>query len=203
MWLCTCPGGKYLATQEGVEPQLYADNLKCVLRDPGVLLRAARFTTGYVRFVGQEPAPRKCVLRSTSKVARERHSRLFVVKVLGGLWQLEVRDPGGHPDGLQPWLLESDCFSLMVFIFVLPLDFHLRLWVVRSMFIPGALRGIEASYLAVRSLRKLRSSIFSVAWSRRQPMANVGAVLSLLDGPQGCDPAYCVVQVPYDSDVSR
>ena len=24
-------------------------------------------------------------------------------------------------------------------------------------------------------------------------MVNVGAVLSLLDGPQGCDPAYCVV----------
>ena len=34
-----------------------ADNLKCVARDPGLLLRAARFTTGYVRLVGQEPAP--------------------------------------------------------------------------------------------------------------------------------------------------
>ena len=32
-----------------------------------------------------------------------------------------------------------------------------------------------------------------VAWSRRQPMANGGAVLSLLDGPSGCDPAFCVV----------
>ena len=55
------PWCRYLASQEGVQPQLYADNLKCVSRDPGVLLRAARFTTGYVRLVGQEPAPSKCV----------------------------------------------------------------------------------------------------------------------------------------------
>ena len=30
-------------------------------------------------------------------------------------------------------------------------------------------------------------------WSRRQPLASVGAVLSLLDGPTGCVPAFCVV----------
>ena len=47
------PWSWYLAAQEGVEPQLYADNLKCVSRNPGLLLRAARFTTGYVRLVGQ------------------------------------------------------------------------------------------------------------------------------------------------------
>ena len=32
-------------------------NLKCVFRDPCILLRAAEVTTGYVRLVGQEPAP--------------------------------------------------------------------------------------------------------------------------------------------------
>ena len=42
----------------------------CLLRDPGVLLRAAPFTAGYVRWVGQEPAPRKCVLMSTSRAVR-------------------------------------------------------------------------------------------------------------------------------------
>ena len=41
-------------------------NLKCVSEDPGLLLNAARFTTGYVRLVGQEPVPGKCVLLSTS-----------------------------------------------------------------------------------------------------------------------------------------
>ena len=35
--------------------------------------------------------------------------------------------------------------------------------------------------------------ILRVVWSRRQPLASVGAVLSLLDGPSGCDPAFCVV----------
>ena len=47
--------------------------------------------------------------------------------------------------------------------------------------------------MAVSSLRKRRSSIFKFVWSYRQLLANVGAVLSLLDGPQGCDPAYCIV----------
>ena len=59
------PWCRYLSAQAGVEPQLYADNLKCVSRDPGLLLHAAGFTTGYVRLVGQELAPSKCVLVST------------------------------------------------------------------------------------------------------------------------------------------
>ena len=56
----------------GSPPQPYADNLKCVCvcRDPGMLLRAARFTAGYVRVFGQQPAPSKCVLLSTSRVVR-------------------------------------------------------------------------------------------------------------------------------------
>ena len=54
------PWCRYLATQWGVEPQLCADYLLCVSRDPCVLLHAARFTTGDERLVGQEPAPRKC-----------------------------------------------------------------------------------------------------------------------------------------------
>ena len=81
----------------------------------------------------------------------------------------------------------------MVLIFALPLDFHGRIRIVRSMYLPAALHGIEASLLASDSLRKLRSSLFRVVWSRRQPLASVGAVLSLLDGPSGCDPVLCVV----------
>ena len=61
------------------------------------------------------------------------------------------------------------------------------------MYLPTALHGIEASLFASESLRRLRSSICSVVWSRRQPLASVGAVLSLLDGPSGCDPCFCVV----------
>ena len=61
---------------------------------------------------------------------------------------------------------------------------------VRSMYLPAALHGVEASLLALDSLRKLRSSINRVVWSRRQPLASVGSV-SFLDGP--VDPAFCVV----------
>ena len=81
----------------------------------------------------------------------------------------------------------------LVLVFALFLDFYGRLRVVRSMFIPGALHGIEASFLADAGLRKLRAAIVRVVWSRRQSLANPGAVLSLLDGPTGCDPAFCVV----------
>ena len=73
---------RYLSAQVGVQPQLYADNLKCVSRDPDLLLAAARFTTGYVRLVGQEPAPSKCVLLSTSREVR--HSMKGLGSLSGG-----------------------------------------------------------------------------------------------------------------------
>ena len=71
------PWCRYLAAQEEVQLQLYADNLKCLCL--GILVcswRAARFTTGYVRLVGQEPAPSKCVLLSTSREVRKRYERI-------------------------------------------------------------------------------------------------------------------------------
>ena len=74
----------------------------------------------------------------------------------------------------------------VVLIFALPLDFHGKLRVFRSMFLPAALHGIEASFLAEAGLRKLRAAIVKVVWSRRQSVANTGAVVSLLDGPSGC-----------------
>ena len=57
------------------------------------------------------------------------------------------------------------------------------------MYLPAALHGIEASLLASES-----SAVRRVVWSRRQPSASVGAVLSLLDGPTRCVPAFCVVR---------
>ena len=59
--------------------------------------------------------------------------------------------------------------------------------------------GNEASLLASDSLRKLRSSVCGAVWSRRQPLANVGAVLSLLDGPTGCDPCFLRGLVSFSS----
>ena len=90
----------YLGAQEGVQPQLYADNLMCVSWDLGVLLRTARFTAGYVWLVGQEPAPRKCVLLSTSQGCPEWICVDWVVSDEGDRWsvKLDVQDLGGHLD---------------------------------------------------------------------------------------------------------
>ena len=62
---------------------------------------------------------------------------------------------------------------------LLPLDFHGRVRVVRSMYLLAALHGVEASLMASDSLRKLRSSIHRVVWSRCQPLASSGAALGL------------------------
>ena len=96
LYLAWC---RYLGAQCEVSPQLYADNLKSVSGDTGLLLRAARFTTGYVRFVGQEPAPSKCVLLSTSRAVRA-EMRSWVLSDEGHKWtvRLDVRDLGGHLD---------------------------------------------------------------------------------------------------------
>ena len=75
--------------------------------------------------------------------------------------------------------------SRLVLIFALSLDFHGRFRVVRSMYLLAALHGVEAFLRASDSLRRLRSSVYKVVWSRRQPLASVGAVLSLLDGLLG------------------
>ena len=45
------------AFRRGAQPQLYADNLKCVCGDDDDLLEAAWFTNTYIRLVGQTPAP--------------------------------------------------------------------------------------------------------------------------------------------------
>ena len=64
-------------------------------RDLEVLLNAARFTTGYVRLVGQEPAPSKCVLMSTSRAVRG-DMRGWIVSDEGHRWsvKLDVGDLG-------------------------------------------------------------------------------------------------------------
>ena len=55
-------------------------------------------------------------------------------------------------------------FARLVLIFVLPLDFHGRLSVIRSKFIPGALHGIEASFLADAS-RSVSCALLSLRLS--------------------------------------
>ena len=75
----------------------------------------------------------------------------------------------------------------------LPLGFRETLGLLRSKCIPAALHGVESSHVSDASLNSLRTAFVAAAWSTRMPLAHPGAVLSLLDGPDGCDPAYFVV----------
>ena len=163
------PWCRYLSAQVGVQPQLYADNLKCVSGDPDLLLSAARFTTKYVRLVGQEPAPSKCVLFLSTSWEVRKDMKGWVLSQEGDQWSVkfDVRDLGGHLDttfrGWSSTLAASVrlVISRLVLIFVLP-----RVRVVRSMYLLAALHEIEASLLASESLRRLRSALRRVVWSR-------------------------------------
>ena len=97
----------------------------------------------------------------------------WVLSQEGDQWSVnfDVRDLGGHLDTtFRGWSSNLVArvrlvISRLVLIFVLPLYFHGRVRVVRSMYLPAALHGIEASLLASESLRKLRSSIRRVVVS--------------------------------------
>ena len=107
------------------------------------------------------------MLLSISRAVRS-NTRGWVVSDEGHRWsvKLDVRDLGGHLDTtFHGWssTLASRVrlvISRLVLVSALPLDFHGRLRVLRSMFIPGALHGIEASFRAGTSLRKLRAALF-------------------------------------------
>ena len=179
---------RYLGAHCGVDLQLHADNLMCISRDPAALLRAARFIVGYVRMVGQEPAPRKCVLMSTSRAVRN-DMRGWIVLNEGDRWsvKLDVRDLGRHLDStFRCWSVTfATWFRLviarLVLIFALPLDFHGRLKVVRSMF------------MVLRLLFLLRLVYVSCGLPLSGLFGPVVSLLPILVGPTGCDPAFCVV----------
>ena len=93
------PWCRYLGSLAGISPQLYADNLKCTSYNVDSVLAAAQYTVSYVRAVGQEASPSKCVLLSTSKAARRRMTA-WRNRNEGCFWavKLDVRDLGGHLD---------------------------------------------------------------------------------------------------------
>ena len=93
------PWCRHLESLPDVKPQPYADNLKCSAQCPDALFGAARFTAQYVRSVGQDVSPGKCVLLSTSKSARK-SMKLWDISGDVSFWKvmLAVRDLGGHLD---------------------------------------------------------------------------------------------------------
>ena len=79
----------------------------------------------------------------------------WVLSDSGDRWSVkfDVRDLGGHLDttfrGWSSTLAARvrPVISRLIMIFVLPLDFHGRVRVVRSMYLPAALHGVESSLL--------------------------------------------------------
>ena len=92
------PWCRHLEVMPDVTPQLCDDNLKCSAERPGALFDAARFTSWYVRAVGQDVSPGKCVLLSTSNSVRKA-MKLWDISGDGRCWkvQLDVRDLGRAP----------------------------------------------------------------------------------------------------------
>ena len=86
------PWCRHLESLPDVEPQHYAYNLKCIAERLRALFESAYFTARYVRLVGQDVSPGKCVLLSTSKSVRKA-LKLWAVSGRGGFWnvQLDVR----------------------------------------------------------------------------------------------------------------
>ena len=80
-------------------------------------------------------------------------------------------------------------------VMALPLTFAGKLRVLRTMFYLVHCMLFEASGISFTLLQKLRSAFVSAVWSKKMPLALVGAVLTLLDGPPGCDPGFFIILV--------
>ena len=159
----------------GVEPQIYADNLKCVSSDDDDLLEAARFTNTYIRLVGQARAPSKCVLLSTSALVRG-PMKEWVLSDAGDKWtvKLDVRDLGGHSDTTY----RRRAATLAGRVLKLLLQFSWS-W-LRLLVSLASSRFCELSFLR-GALHAVEDSGSPLTFCR-----NLGRRLSLLFGPRKC-----------------
>ena len=63
-------------------------------------------------------------------------------------------------------------------------------WFVVS---PAGLHGAEASNVSSSAISAFRAAIVRAVWSSKMPLANIPAILNLLDGPVGIDLAFHIV----------
>ena len=75
----------------------------------------------------------------------------------------------------------------------LPLDYRGKLRILRTMKIPAALHGIEASLVSQSNVLKLRAAFVRACWSSKLTLAHTDTVLGMLDGPECVHPATCIV----------
>ena len=177
---------------------MYADNPKCVSGSPAAVLFAAGFTSMYVRFVGQEAAPRRFVFFLVHLI-RLGKKKCWAVFDAGEKWSvgLDVRDLGRHLDSTFSARAAtlghriSAAVPRVHSVAVLPLDFC------------GFFAFYERCICLLRSIiLKPLLSLFLVCVGLGLLLVRLlflvvcvcpGAVLSLLDGLVGSDPGFHVV----------
>ena len=187
---------RHLESLPDVKPQPYADNLKCSAQRPGALFDSAPFPARYVRLVGQDVSPGKCVLLSTSKSVRKA-LKLWDVAGDGGFWkvQLDVRDLGGHLDftlsaraGTLSKRIREAIFGVAA-VGALPLGFQVKLWFVVNIFLPVSMLlklPMSPPRLSVLLGLPLCGQYGPLRCLLLMPLA----ILNLLDGPVDVDPAF-------------
>ena len=124
--------------------------------------------------------------------------KTWLVSEGGERWsvKLDVRDLGGHLDSTyRVWgrTLAARVVAVLGAVWIvsaLPLDYRGKFRILRTMYIPAALHGVEASLLSVL---KLRAAFVRACWSSKLTLAHSGTVLGMLDGPEWVDPAACIV----------
>ena len=67
----------------------------------------------------------------------------------------------------------------------------------------SALHGAEASPISITALTSLRTAFCAAAWSSKMPPAKTGALLSMLDVPEGCEPAFQVIWAKFRTSRMR
>ena len=108
-------------------------------------------------------------------------------------------DLGGHLDFT--WRARADTLCERVgeatvgvaAVGALPLGFHVKLGLMRGKYLPAGLHAAEASCISSSSLCAFRTATVRAVWSSRMPLASAPAILNLLDGPVGIDPAFHIV----------
>ena len=137
----------------------------------------------------------KCVLLGTSKSVR-RAVKLWDISGHGSFWkvQLDSRDLGGHLDftgRARAGTLSNRVGEATIGVAAvgaLPLGFQDMLGLVTGKYLPAGLHAVEASYVPFSSL-----GAFRAVWSSKMPLASTPAILNLLVGPVGVDPAFHIV----------
>ena len=130
--------------------------------------------------------------------------KLWDISGGGSFWkvQLNVRDLGGHLDftrRARAGTLSKRVGEATVGVAAvgaLPLGFQVKLGLVRGKHLPADLHDAEASYVSSSAISAFRAAIVRAVWSSKMPLVNAPAVLNLLDGPVGIDPAFshCLIR---------